>query len=72
MEKKLKILDFGPGIKASDINYNFNTVKGWIDRERLRLGGAGIVEGFDITADTKTFKVNVTEGTFINKQGQEH
>lgn len=71
MEKKLKILDFGPGIKASDINHNFNTVKGWIDRERLRLGGAGIVEGFDITADTKTFKVNVTEGTFINKQGQE-
>lgn len=71
MEKKLKTLDFGPGIKASEINYNFETVKGWLDRERLRLGGPGIVEGFDITADTNTLKVSVTDGTFINKQGQE-
>lgn len=71
MEKKLKTLDFGPGIKASEINYNFETVKGWLDRERLRLGGPGIVEGFDITTDTNTLKVSVTDGTFINKQGQE-
>ena len=71
MKNKLKVLDFSLGIKASDINHNFNIIKKWIDNERLFVGGIGIVDGFDITANESDFTVTITEGTFIDKKGQE-
>ena len=43
---KLNELDFSPGIRASDINENFELLKRWIEEERLRVSGWGIVEGF--------------------------
>lgn len=71
MKNKLKVLDFSPGIKASDINHNFNIIKRWIDNEKLFVGGIGITDGFDITANEFDFTVTVTEGTFIDTKGQE-
>ena len=64
-------LDFTPGIKAEYINQNFELIKKWITNERLRIGGWGLVEGFDMTCDNKTFTVNVSEGILINQQGEE-
>lgn len=64
-------LDFTPGIKAEYINQNFELIKKWITNERLRIGGWGLVEGFDMTCDNKTFTVNISEGIFINQQGEE-
>ena len=64
-------LDFTPGIKAEYINQNFELIKKWITNERLRIGGWGIVEGFDMTCDNSTFTVNVGEGILINQDGEE-
>ena len=62
-------LDFTPGIKAKYINDNFELIKKWITNERLRIGGWGLVEGFDITTDDKNFTVDISEGIFINREG---
>ena len=64
-------LDFTPGIKAEYINQNFELIKKWITNERLRIGGWGLVEGFDMTCDNETFTVNISEGIFINREGEE-
>ena len=71
MDNKLLKLDFAPGIKASDINHNFDVVHGWITRERLRVAGYGIVEGFDLSADLNNFTITVGEGIIINDEGEE-
>ena len=70
-ENKLLDLDFRPGIRDDDIDYNFQVVKGWIDRARLRLGGWGIVEGFEFSKDLPGFNVHISDGVFINEQGEE-
>ena len=67
----LKELDFTQGIKAAPINYNFDLIEEWIRRERLRIGGHGIVEGFDLTDNLPTFSINVGEGIYIGKEGYE-
>lgn len=67
----LKVLDFTQGIKAAPINYNFDLIEEWIRRERLRLGGHGIVEGFDLTDNLPVFSINVGEGIYIGKEGYE-
>ena len=67
----LKVLDFTQGIKAGPINYNFDLIEEWIRRERLRIGGYGIVEGFDLTDNLPAFSINIGEGTFIGKDGYE-
>lgn len=64
-------LDFRPGIRDTDINYNFDLVKKWIDRERLRIGGWGIVEGFDFTKNLTDFSVHISDGVLINEAGEE-
>ena len=61
-------LNFAPGIKAKDINYNFDVTHDWIKRERRRVGGPGIVDGFDLSADLATFTVKVSSGTIIKKE----
>ncbi len=63
-------MDFSSGIRASDINFDFSVVQGWIERERLRLGGWGIVEGFDLSYDGN-FNINIGDGVFIDKHGVE-
>lgn len=69
--KKLTELDFTPGIRAEELNDNFDLIYKWITRERLRVGGWGIVEGFDITCNSDLMKVMVGPGILINKQGDE-
>ena len=66
---KLNELDFSPGIRASDINENFELLKRWIEEERLRVSGWGIVEGFEFSKNLDNFTVSVGEGILINKNG---
>lgn len=70
-ENKLKTLDFREGIRASDVNYNFDIIRGWVERERLRTSGWGIVEGFDFSYPNDDFVIHIGEGTYINKNGEE-
>ena len=69
--QKLNILDFSPGIRAKDINENFELIKEWIRAERLRLGGWGLVEGFELTKDLSDYSINVSDGIMINEDGDE-
>jgi hypothetical protein len=71
MSKELKRLDFSPGIKADDINFNFDLVHAWLERERLRTAGHGLVEGFDMTANLRDFTITVGTGMLINETGEE-
>lgn len=71
IDNKLKDLNFAPGIKAKDINFNFDVIHGWVTRERLRIGGWGLVEGFDLSYDLSAFTVTVDEGVLINQDGEE-
>ena len=64
-------LNFAPGIKAKDINHNFDVVHEWLNRERRRVGGAGIVDGFDLSANLDTFTITVGSGTIVNDAGEE-
>ena len=68
---KLIKLDFAPGLKAKDVNQNFETIKGWVDRERIRIGGHGLVEGFNMSADLEKYTVTISEGLFVNPAGEE-
>lgn len=71
LDNKLTILDFTKGIRSSEINHNFSVIKGWMERERLRSCGWGIVEGFEFSYPNNDFVVNIGEGTFINSRGEE-
>lgn len=64
-------LDFTPGIKAEYINQNFNLIYNWLKKERLRVGGWGIVEGFQLSCDANAFTVMVGKGLMINSDGDE-
>ena len=66
---KLNQLDFSPGIRASDINENFELLKRWIEEERLRVAGWGIVEGFELSKDLDNFTISVGKGILIDKNG---
>lgn len=68
---KLIDLDFSPGIKAEHINFNSQLIYDWLCRERLRLGGWGIVEGFELSYSPEDFTVTVSEGILINQDGDE-
>lgn len=68
---KLNILDFSPGIRAEFINQNFDLIRQWIEAERLRLGGWGLVEGFNLTKDISDFSVTCSDGILINEDGAE-
>ncbi len=72
----LKDLNFAPGIKAKDINDNFNLIHDWLRRERLRTGGWGLVEGFDLHAEIpddpkQMMRVTVGDGIMVNQDGEE-
>ena len=69
--EKLIDLDFAPGVRDSDINANFSLLHDWITRERLRTGGWGIVEGFDLYSDMKEFTITVGEGVVVSPEGEE-
>lgn len=64
-------LDFTPGIRAEYLNRNFNLIHQWLKRERLRVGGWGLVEGFELSADIPAHVVTVGAGIMINRDGEE-
>ena len=68
---KLNDLDFSAGIRSEYIDENFDLVKRWIEAERLRLGGWGLVEGFELTKNLADFSVHVSKGMMINEYGEE-
>ncbi|MED1125350.1 hypothetical protein [Bacillus atrophaeus] len=70
MDNNMKKIDFSSGIRAEDIQYNFDTMDDQMKRERARIGGYGIVEGFDIEIISST-QVRIGEGVIINKAGEE-
>lgn len=67
---KLKVIDFSSAIKAAPFNQNYEVIHKWMTRERLRTGGFGLVEGFDMTYDGK-FGIHLTEGILIDQDGEE-
>ena len=71
LDNKLTILDFTKSVRSSEINHNFSVVKGWIERERLRIGGWGIVEGFGLSYPDNDFCIHIDEGILINENGEE-
>lgn len=71
MDNKLKKVDFTSGIRAETIQHNFDVLDGQIKRERRRIGGYGIVEGFEIYKPQDSRAVHISEGVIINKKGEE-
>ena len=68
---KLNTLNFALGIRAREINENFDLLRYWIEAERLRVGGWGIVEGFNMTKDLEHYTIHVDAGVIINEYGEE-
>lgn len=68
---KLVKLDFTPGIRAKDINDNFDVIDQWIKDERACVGGVGIIDGFDISVDLSNFNVHVSSGRIVTFDGSE-
>ena len=66
---KLNTLDFSPGIRASYINENFDLLRRWIEEERLRVSGWGIVEGFELSKNPSQYTISVGDGIMIDKTG---
>ena len=42
-----------------------------MERERIRIGGWGLVEGFALTYPNPDFNIHISEGLLINEQGKE-
>jgi hypothetical protein len=66
----LRKLDFAPGIKAKDINNNFEAIHEWFRRERRHVGGYGLENGFDMSVDLDNFVVTIGEGVMVNQDGE--
>lgn len=69
MTDSLIDLNFAPGIRAKDINSNFNNIYKWIRDERIHMGGWGVDKGFDIKANPDTFSVSIGEGSIVTQNG---
>ena len=81
-KSKLNTLDFSSGIRSEELNENFRLLEYWIEAERLRIGGWGLVEGFELTKNIITNNeaqgnkfwsatINVSPGLLINEDGKE-
>lgn len=69
----LKKIDFSDGIRAEEIQNNFEDLQAQIDRERKSVGGAGIASGLEITpiVTQNEFAIEVSKASIIGKDGQE-
>lgn len=70
MSNKIKRINFEQGIRANDIQYNFDVLDDQLKRERARIGGYGIVEGFEMEVLSST-QIKINKGVIINKKGEE-
>lgn len=69
----LKKIDFSDGIRAEEIQNNFEDLQSQINRERKNVGGAGIASGLEITpiVTQNEFAIEVSEASIIGNDGQE-
>ncbi|MGL4877931.1 hypothetical protein [Paraclostridium dentum] len=69
----LKPIDFSNGIRAEELQYNFNALQDQLNRERKSVGGSGIASGLEITpiVTQNEFAIEVSEASIIAKDGQE-
>ena len=69
----LKKIDFSDGIRAEEIQNNFEDLQAQIDRERKSVGVAGIASGLEITpiVTQNEFAIEVSKASIIGKDGQE-
>lgn len=69
----LNKIDFSDGIRAEEIQYNFEELQSQVNRERKNVGGAGIASGLEITpiVTQNEFAIEVSEASIIGKDGQE-
>ena len=71
----LKLIDFSDGIRADEIQSNFNTLQEQINRERKNVGGSGIASGLEITTIVNLaqneFAIELSEASIISKNGEE-
>lgn len=70
INNKLTEIDFAAAVRSDLINKNFETVNGWVKRERLRTSGFGLVEGFDMTYNND-YSVTISAGVLIDENGEE-
>lgn len=69
-DNKLTLIDFSSAVKSAPFNKNFSVIRDWMERERLRMGGYGLVEGFDMSYDG-SYNINISSGTIIDSRGKE-
>ena len=69
----LKKIDFSDGIRAEEIQNNFEDLQSQINRERKNVGGAGIASGLEITpiVTQNEFAIELSEASIIVNDGQE-
>lgn len=69
----VKLIDFSDGIRAEEINHNFEVLQEQINRERKNVGGAGIAAGLEITPiiNQNDFSIEVSAASIISNTGEE-
>ena len=69
----MKLIDFSEGIRAKEINHNFEALQDQINRERRNVGGSGIASGLEITpiVTANEFAVEISEASIISEAGEE-
>lgn len=71
----LKLIDFSDGIRAEEIQSNFNVLQDQINRERKNVGGSGIASGLEVTTIVNLaqneFAIELSEASIISKKGEE-
>lgn len=69
----MKRIDFSDGIRAEEIQENFDNLQEQLNRERKSVGGAGVASGLEITPiiSQTEFAVEVSAASIISKDGEE-
>lgn len=68
-KNKLELIDFSQGIRASEIQHNFDALQSQLNKERVSVAGRGISYGFEF--DLQEFKLTIKEGCLIDDIGRE-
>ena len=68
-DNELQLIDFSQGIRATEIQHNFNALQQQLNKERISVAGAGISYGLDF--ELNNFTLKISKGCLINNEGQE-
>ena len=69
LNKKLELINFSQGIRATEIQHNFEALQYQLDKERSSVGGSGISYGLNFKLNN--FELTISEGCLINNEGKE-